>query len=196
MLRTRSGCAAKARAWWRSAFRSAVGQPLRDVRFMLPDLGNDDISRIHPGVSDWLGARISLFGRRYGAMTLLSDVTTTEARGWQPGGISRLMGIILRGARHMGDEVMFEPSGPAVWDNLKGQMERFLEGLRQNGALSGASPAEAYTVTCGRQNMTQADLDTGRAIATISFLPAFPVDRITVSLALLEPMASPIREAA
>lgn len=178
------------------AFRSAVGQPLRDVRFTLPDLGNHDIALSHPGISDWTGARISLFGRRYGTMTLLSDVTTTQARAWQPGGISRLMGIILRGARHMGDEVMFEPSGPTVWNNLRGQMERFLEGLRQNGALSGATPAEAYTVICGRQSMTQGDLDAGRAIATISFSPAFPVERITVSLALLEPVASPIREAA
>lgn len=178
------------------AFRSAVGQPLRDVRFTLPDLGNDDIARSHPGMSDWMGARICLFGRRYGVMTLLSDVTTTDARAWQPGGVSRLMGIILRGARHMGDEMMFEPSGPAIWEHLRGQMERFLEGLRQSGALAGINPAEAYTVVCDRRSMTRADLDAGRAIATISFSPAFPVERITVALALLEPVASPVRKAA
>ena len=34
--------------------------------------------------------------------------------------------------------------------------------------------------------MTQADIDAGRVIATVEFQPAYPVQRITVTLALAE----------
>jgi len=45
--------------------------------------------------------------------------------------------------------------------------------------------------------MTQSDIDAGRVIATLSFLPAQPIDRITVVLLLTEaPTATPAREAA
>jgi phage tail sheath protein FI len=34
--------------------------------------------------------------------------------------------------------------------------------------------------------MTQSDLDNGRVVATLAFQPAYPVERITATLALAE----------
>jgi len=52
-------------------------------------------------------------------------------------------------------------------------------------------------VRCGRDTMTQADLDAGRLIAEIELAPAQPVLRIVVVLALrdTQPLAS-VRAAA
>jgi phage tail sheath protein FI len=54
-----------------------------------------------------------------------------------------------------------------------------------------------FEVRCDRTTMTQADIDAGRAIMEIGFIAAYPVERIVVSLNLLEPpSASQSREAA
>ena len=181
----------------RGAFHSAAGQRPQTIFRMLPTLNLADLRQRVDGASSWLGERLSLFGTRYGEVELISDATMADSRAWRAGGVSRLMGIVLRAARTMGQDVMFEPNGPLIWNRLRGQMEQFLDGLRQRGALAGRSPAEAYDVRCDGSTMTDADLDAGRTIMTVSFTAAFPIERINVSLALLEPVASPPqREAA
>jgi hypothetical protein len=180
----------------KGAFHSAAGQRTRSVLRLAPTLGIADLSEREPGISTWLGDRLSLIGTRYGAIELISDATTADSSAWRPGGISRLMGIILRAARTMGQDLIFEPNGPQIWDQLRARLEAFLEGLRQRGALSGDRPQEAFEVRCDQSTMTQSDIDAGRMIVSIGFLAAFPVQRITVSLALLDPVASPQRSAA
>ena len=178
------------------AFYSCAGQHVSTVQSLLPELTSADIARSGNVVDGWLGERISLFGRRYDHVVALSDATMAASKAWRAGGVSRLMGIILRGTRHLGQDLLFEPSGPSVWARLESMVSNFLEGLRQKQAFSGSTPAECYTVTCDRSSMTQADLDAGRIIARVSFSPAYPVERITVSLALVEPPAFIKRRAA
>jgi phage tail sheath protein FI len=69
---------------------------------------------------------------------------------------------------------------------MRGTLESFLERLRAAGALAGATPEDAYTVRCDRSTMTQADIDAGRVIATIAITAAQPIQRIIVTLALVE----------
>jgi hypothetical protein len=170
------------------AFRSAAGTALPALRRTLPELGTGALRRGLPdsGAADWLGARLSLVARRVEGFGLLSDATMSADAAWRPGGVTRLMGILLRAARTLGQERIFDNSGPALWAELRLELEALLEHLRAAGALEGATPAEAYTVHCDRSTMTQADLDAGRVVATIAFQPAYPVERITVTLALAE----------
>jgi phage tail sheath protein FI len=171
------------------AFRSAAGSALPPVLRTLPELGTGALRRGLPSAdaADWLGARLSLVVRRIGGFTLFSDATMAADAAWRPGGVSRLMGILLRAARTLGQERIFDSSGPALWAELRLELEALLERLRSAGALDGTTPAEAYTVRCDRSTMTQADLDAGRVIATLGFQPAYPVQRISVTLALAEP---------
>jgi hypothetical protein len=177
-------------------FRSAAGRPCRSVRRLFPVIAGSDVVRGLPGgKADWLGARLSLLGQKRGRFELLSDSTMAESRAWRPGGVSRLMAILLRAARLFGDDLLFEPSGPALWARIQGKVENFLERLWRDGALSGASPAAAFAVICDASSMTQADIDAGRVVCRISFTAAHPIERITVSLLLLEAPSS-LREAA
>jgi phage tail sheath protein FI len=56
--------------------------------------------------------------------------------------------------------------------------------LYQDGALRGASAAEAFQVRCDRSTMSQNDIDNGRLIAELQFQAAVPIEHVTVQLAL------------
>jgi hypothetical protein len=179
------------------AFRSAAGRPCRSPRRLYPDLDESDMRRGLPGgASDWLGERLCLIGMKRGRIELVSDSTMAPDRKWRAGGVSRLMGIILRAARLFGDDLMFEPSGPRLWGRIQSTVESFLDDLWQRGALDGRSRDDAFTVDCNETSMTQADLDAGRVICRIGFTAAYPIQHINVSLLLLEAAGARAREAA
>ena len=167
------------------AFRQAAGAKLPSVLRLWPELNSGDLERTLPNKrSDWMGDRLSLIAAKLGGFTLLSDATVSDDPAWRSGGTSRLMGIILRAARWLGQEQMFAPSGQALWAGMRRDIEAFLERLRQAGALDGASAADAYEVRCDSTTMTQADIDAGRVIVRIAVNPAQPVGWITVTLAM------------
>ncbi len=177
------------------AFRSAAGQVFHGSVGLFPKLSGSEIAGGDPAIAsdpaarkrwDWMGERLCLLGPKNGEIRLISDATLAHELSWRIGGISRLMGIILRASRYLGDDLMFEPSGPGLWNRLRISMEMLLDKLWGLGAFSGASRSEAFTVRCDRGTMTQSDIDAGRVICEIGFAPAFPVDRIIVSLALLD----------
>ncbi|MCC7281097.1 MAG: phage tail sheath family protein [Acetobacteraceae bacterium] len=179
------------------AFRSAAGTPLASVRDCLPTLATSALRRGLPGnASDWLGDRLSLIGPAPSGMALLSDATASTDRAWRAGGVSRLMGVLLRAARQLGQQRIFDNSGPALWAALAEELEAFMQRLRDGGALAGATPGEAFAVRCDASTMTQADLDAGRVIATVAFTAAQPIQRITVTLALGNSGGPPVARAA
>lgn len=166
------------------AFRSAAGSLVPGLQGTLPVLGTGALRRGVAGAADWPGERLCLIGARHDGFALLSDATMAEDRAWRAGGVSRLMAILLRAARSLGQERVFDNSGPALWAALAQDLTAFLRRLQAAGALAGASEAEAFTVRCDRSTMTQADIDAGRCIATVVFTAAQPVQRIVVTLAL------------
>ena len=179
------------------AFRSAAGQRLATVRRTVPELGTAALRRALPGKdADWLGDRLSLIVRQIGGIVLFSDSTMAHSKAWRAGGVSRLAGIVLRAARWLGQDRLFHLSGPQLWGRLRGDFEGFMEQLRTLGALSGASPRDAYEVRCDASTMTQSDIDAGRVIVSISFTAALPIERISVTLLLNDDGLTPFRAAA
>ncbi|MCF8056357.1 MAG: phage tail sheath subtilisin-like domain-containing protein [Desulfocapsa sp.] len=57
-----------------------------------------------------------------------------------------------------------ESNAEPLWTSLTAQIETFLHGEWQRGALVGSIPSEAYFVTCDQSTMTAADIDAGRTI--------------------------------
>jgi Bacteriophage tail sheath protein len=179
------------------AFRSAADTVLPDIRRLLPEPSIGALRRGLPdGRADWVGDRLTVIGKRPSGFVLFSDATMSASRTWRAAGVSRLMGIILRAARFLGQDRLFEPSGPALWIAIRHDFESFLERLRQAGAIDGETTDEAYLVRCDRTTMTQNDLDAGRVIVVITFTAAQPVERITVTLALGQSDGLMAREAA
>ncbi len=72
--------------------------------------------------------------------------------------------------------VVFEVNGPALWDRVRYAVEGFLLDEWKSGALLGATPAQAYFVTCDASTMTQDDLDNGRLVCLIGVAAAKPAE--------------------
>jgi hypothetical protein len=176
----------------RGTFRSAAGLRAGDVIDVHPELARHHLERTYgspdrrEGPPRTLAERVSLFGPTPDGMRLLSDVTATVDESYRPAGINRLVAVLVRTLRHVGEESVFEPNGDALWHSVEERITDVLLGLLVSGALRGASAEEAFSVRCDRTTMSQSDIDNGRIVAIVTFRPQAPVERITVVLAMDE----------
>jgi hypothetical protein len=162
-----------------------------DVSPMLPDWE----MRSSPKALTWgVGAiasqpkalieRFSLFGFTPTGLRLLSDVTAYPGESYRSGAVRRLVAVICRAARRMGESAVFDMNGPALWGRVQRFMQDLLTRLWSLNALDGASVTDAFSVRCDRTTMTQNDLDNGRTIVEITFTPAATIETIRVKLAM------------
>ncbi len=162
----------------RGAFRSAANLPPVDVHELVPALNRHQI--------ETLAERFSLFALTPDGLRLVSDVTTSLQSSYRQAHVNRLLSTLVRAARRLGEDTLFEVSGERLWAQIRDQLRWLLEGFRTAGALRGESEEEAYFVRCDRSTMTQNDIDNGRVIAQIQIDPAATIDAITVVLAMDE----------
>lgn len=156
-----------ARTLARGAWATVAGQPLAAVAGLIADMP-------HPEPD-----RISRLGRRQGGFGILSD------RGTDPGdfaqaAVRRLVALVLRAARHRGQAAAFEPNGPALWRDVAMGMRGVLRRLHAAGALAGTTEDAAFTLRCGPDTMSQADIDAGRVIATVGLLPTASLEHLEI----------------
>jgi hypothetical protein len=175
---------------WRAAGRRTVPELMATI----PVLGRSELAMEVPfgGVEGSrrrplsLRQRISVFAPSSQGHQLVSDVTTDDDEAYRPANVSRLVAVILRAARAVGQDAVFDNSGEALWRRLRESLEGLLLNLWSDGALWGASPEDAFEVRCDRSTMTQNDLDAGRVVARVQFSAASPIERITVVLSMDE----------
>jgi phage tail sheath protein FI len=158
----------------RGTFRSTAGLQLTTVTDVQPPLSSHTL----------LGGRVALLGPTPRGLQVLTDVTASGSAQYRPGGVHRLLSSIVRAARRVGEDAVFEASNEALWSGIQNRLEQVLFGLWQSGGLRGERQSDAFSVRCDRSTMTQADLDAGRAIAVVQIAPASPIENITVVLAL------------
>jgi len=175
------------------AFHSAAGQAISEVYDIAPRLTRGQVlapqADIGPGGAageHGLFERVSLFDELPEGIVLFSDVTTSLNESYRPANINRLVSVIVRAARRLGEEMTFESSGEMLWNRLRRNLEDLLLALLRAGALNGAAPEDAFSVRCDRSTMTQNDIDAGRLVAEVQFTASAPVERITVVLAVNE----------
>ena len=130
--------------------------------------------------------RVSLYGNTPRGIRLLSDVTTSLGAGYRAAAVNRLVSVLIRAARAAGDDSVFDNSGPELWEQIEGNIGGLMQQFWEAGALGGTNPSEAYSVRCDRTTMTQNDIDSGRLIAEVRFVAAYPLEQVTVTLELGE----------
>ncbi len=174
----------------RGTFRSASHLDLADVFDVFPALRQIEVTipAAAPGaaVDPVLIERISGIGFRPDGIRVLSDVTTSSDSSYRSAPVNRLVSVILRIARRVGEETVFESSSGQLWRRLREQLSSLLLALFDAGALRGETSEEAFDVRCDRSTMTQYDIDSGRVIAQVQFAPAAPIEQVTVVLAMTE----------
>ena len=164
----------------RGAFRSAAGRPVPVF-----DLG------AAPTLADM--EQLSPFVRTPRGIELAADHTTSDLLEWRPAAVSRLLALVVRAARRLGETSLFEPSGERLWRDVEVQLASLLRRVHGLGGLAGVAPEDGFAVRCDRSTMSQADIDNGRLVAEIVLNPAVPIERIRVRLPLdgSQPVGAP-----
>src|SRR5262245_49858651 len=181
----------------RGAFRSLAGQPA--TRYIGSQPALDWTRATQQDVSTPLGLltrveRVCLIGPSARGVQMLSDVTCSVDAATRQGAVRRLVNVVLQVARIAGDEFAFDANGEALWSRVRERLEDLGRVLLAAGALS--TDGVSFTVRCGRDTMTQADVDAGRLIAEVELLAAQPIQRIVVVLALRDAQPAAMLRAA
>ena len=119
-------------------------------------------------------------------MRLLSDVTTHNDSAYRQASISRTIGLVMRAARTIGTEYVFDASGEVLWARIKARMEDVLAAMERVGALAASAGEAAYAVRCDRSTMSQRDLDSGRVIVQVLIRPAACIETMRIQLAMAD----------
>jgi hypothetical protein len=114
--------------------------------------------------------------RVWGARCITSDSD------WKYVNVRRLF-IFLEESIDEGTQwVVFEPNDKPLWDRVIQSVSAFLTRVWRDGALQGATPAEAFFVKCDRTTMTQDDIDNGRLIMLIGVAPVKPAEFVIIRI--------------
>lgn len=173
----------------RGTFRSATSLRLHDLIAVAPPLSQAQqfgINRKAPARASPqspLIDRVTLFGPSPEGMRILSDVTTSNDIYYRQANISRTLGLMMRVARSIGEEYVFESSGERLWGQLQSRLEDVLSAMQRAGALAGTRPGEAYQVRCDRSTMSQQDIDAGRVLVQVILRPAASIETMRIQLA-------------
>ncbi|MGW3668111.1 phage tail sheath family protein [Streptomyces sp. NPDC005141] len=108
--------------------------------------------------------------RVWGARTLSSDPE------WKYVNVRRFFIFLEHSIDKATQWAVFEPNGPDLWQKVVRTVEDFMDLQWRNGALLGATRAQAYFVRCDRTTMTNNDLDNGRLICQIGVAPVRPAE--------------------
>jgi hypothetical protein len=173
----------------RGTFRSATALTAHDLVDVAPQLRQSQQFGINPKAplsaspQSPLIDRVSLIGPTPEGFRMLSDVTTSNDSYYRQASISRTIGLVMRVARSIGEEYVFESSGERLWGQLQARLEDVLSAMQRVGALNGTRPGEAFQVRCDRSTMTQQEIDNGRVIVQVLIRPAASIETMRIQLA-------------
>ena len=115
--------------------------------------------------------------RVWGARTLSSDPA------WRYLNVRRLFNYIEESILLGTQWVVFEPNDMDLWERVKRTIGAFLVRTWRDGALFGATPAEAFFVKCDGENNTAETIDAGQLIVDIGIAPVKPAEFVIFRLA-------------
>ena len=114
--------------------------------------------------------------RVWGARTLSPDPT------WAYINVRRLVITIGRWIETHLATLLFEPNTPALWAAIRRELQVYLMGLLQQGALQGNSPSEAFYVKCDAETNSPAVQTTGAVVTELGVAPTVPSEFVVVRI--------------
>ncbi|MDT4992111.1 MAG: uncharacterized protein QOH97_2003 [Actinoplanes sp.] len=114
--------------------------------------------------------------RVWGARTLSSDPE------WRYLNVRRLFNYVEKSILNGTNWVVFEPNDPKLWDSVKRTITMFLRRVWRDGALFGATPAQAFYVKCDAENNPPENRDAGMLTVEIGIAPVKPAEFVIFRL--------------
>jgi phage tail sheath protein FI len=108
--------------------------------------------------------------RIWGARTLSSDPS------WRYVNVRRLFNYIEKSLQLGTMWTVFEPNDPRLWGRIRRDVSSFLMGIYSQGALFGATPAQAFYVKVDEELNPPASRDLGQLVIEIGVAPVKPAE--------------------
>lgn len=153
---------------------------LEDVADVIPNLSSADQQQLNPEARGAGTNCIRAFSGRgirvWGAATLSQDAD------WHYVSVRRLFLTVNRWIDQNLIDVAFEPNAFQLWNRIERELTTYLESLRQQGALQGATPQEAFYVKCNSETNPIEQRELGTVVTEIGLAPTIPSEFIVVRL--------------
>ena len=144
---------------------AGAGASLRGASGLAVSVGDPEIAVLNPLAINCIRNMRSIGTVIWGERTLAGgDRSSSE---WKFIAVRRLMLLIEESIVRGLAWAVFEPNDDVLWSEIRRVVGDFLHSLFQAGALQGQTPRDAYWVRCGRDTMTQNDIDQGTLVAFV-----------------------------
>ena len=174
----------------RNTFRTVTNHSALEAGKVYPYLRQDQLFKEFEDSSVFykrafsLADRVTLFDSGFSGVRLISDVSTSLDLHYQSAGVCRLVSMLVRACRLLGEELIFESSGENLWATVEYRLSQYLQILYMKGAFRGKDENSAFDVKCDRSTMTQNQIDKGVVIAHVRFEAVSSIESIHISLSL------------
>ena len=102
--------------------------------------------------------------------------TISATSTWRYVSARRLFMFVEKSVYNSTQWIVFESNGPALWTQIKAQLNGFLGNLFQQGYFAGTSAAQAFFVICDSSNNTPDSINSGVVNITVGIAPNKPAE--------------------
>ena len=168
----------------RGVWRPPAGVALEAVE--APAVAVDDALQERLGRDPSGGLSINALRAFAGRGTLVWGARTLSADPeWRYVPVRRLLSHLELSIERSLRWAVLEPNEEATWSEVRELVSRQLMGRWRAGALAGATPREAFHVSCGLgTTMSEEDLASGRLVVRVGVAPVRPAELVFVTIAL------------
>ncbi len=101
---------------------------------------------------------------------------------WRYVNVRRLFLTLYRWVEQNTRDLVFEPNSPPLWDRARRRMVSYCYYLYQQGALQGATAAEAYYVKCDAETNPVEEREAGKLVLEVGLAPVVPAEFVVVRI--------------
>jgi len=134
------------------------------------------LSRAEQDVLNPAGVNCIRFFTREGVRVWGARTLADSASNWRYLNVRRLFCMIEESIANATRWVVFEPNDRPLWKDIERDVSRFLTLLYRQGALTGASPEEAFFVKCDAETNPPEVVDAGQVVTLIGVAPSKPAE--------------------
>jgi phage tail sheath protein FI len=155
----------------RGVWKAPANEVVRGVARLETEVTNGEQAKLNPQQVNCIRSFGSGGIRIWGARTL-----ATTDQSWRYINVRRLFNFMEETIRQGTQWVVFEPNDAELWARVRRTVNGFLHGLWMQGALVGATPAQAYFVQCDESNNPRAQVDNGILVVDVGIAPVRPAE--------------------
>ncbi|AEV83119.1 Tail sheath protein Gp18 [Actinoplanes sp. SE50] len=157
----------------RGVWKAPANEALRGVARLETEVTTGEQDLLNPSQINCLRSFGANGMRVWGARTLAS-----QDQAWRYINVRRLFIYVEETIRQGTQWCVFEPNDEALWGRAKRTIGAFLHQLWMRGALVGASPEQAFFVTCDETNNPPGSVDNGLLVVDVGLAPVKPAEYV------------------